>query len=184
MADCERYDLNKIFKTNKLPKEKDLICEANFLRNNITFSCLAQYGKLVKQLKFLENNLTDIQLNSLNIYLQDSRPINKYLSSSQNKPGAIKTIILEIDSIFDQIPALKTDLIVYRGVNVQFDQIVEQDGYTSTTLYRPTAEMFGKTIINIRIKKGSKVIPMHGLAEDSRPKEHEILLPRGFKLFD
>ena len=183
MSECKRYNLHKIFKTNKLPLKKDLICEANLLRNQMTFGCLAQYAKLVPQLKFLDEQLTDLQLNSLNIYLQDSRPINNYLSTSQDEPGAIETIISEIDSIFDQIPPLKNDLIVFRGLNIDFDEIVDQDGYVSTTLFRPTAEMFGKTIIEIKLKKGSKIIPMHGLAEDSRPKEHEILLPRGSNYF-
>lgn len=110
--------------------------------------------------------------------------LNDYLRGYQidkNKLLIIKRMAKDFSIIFQDIPPITDDIIVYRGVDGPIpddgDEI-EKGGYLSTSLTKEIAIQFANSdrhsiLYKFIIKKGTKVIPMLAVVNK---KEDEIIL--------
>lgn len=90
--------------------------------------------------------------------------------------------INRLNSLFDRVPALKNDLIVYRGVISEQDSFDTRSNYfygnfVSTSLNYDVAKDYSGQeccFLTITVPAGSKVLPLYSVSH--YPEEEEILL--------
>jgi hypothetical protein len=108
----------------------------------------------------------------------------------------IKLVVKNIDSAFNQVPALENDLVVYRGLNLPIytdsrrntlmlpQYSGKYDGFVSTSpdinvalrFVNRVGKKIPKTLLKITVPKGSKVIYLG--FQSINPTENEILINR------
>lgn len=105
--------------------------------------------------------------------------INSYLRGEElgeDDESYFRSKIEELDNKF--IPS-DSDMVIYRGITHDFDGRVDPAYLSCSKLYCIAEEFScGKTILEIRVKKGAKILdtsPYH----TTNKNEEEVILPRG-----
>lgn len=106
-----------------------------------------------------------------------------------NPGGRQASTIKALDSAMDRT-ALPEDVTVFRGVrpgklaeDLKVGDTVEDKAYLSTSFHRAVAEKFAHgAMLEVRVPKGSKGIPMDAVFDGGSRGEHELMLPRGSSL--
>ena len=95
----------------------------------------------------------------------------------------ISHIQRRVDNAFVNVPALESDIVVYRGIRAELAPYVHNPAfekqYWSTSLSKNISKQFkGKSccMLTIKVPKGSHVLPVAGVSK--YPIEQEVLLPR------
>lgn len=113
--------------------------------------------------------------------------VNKYLNGEKQLSESAQEIvdkkIQTLDSCINQ--TLNNNIYVYRGINIRpkdliEGQIIENKGFTSTSLYRSDASNFsvaGGATIKLKVNKGEKVLYI-GKNTSAKHNEHELLFNR------
>jgi hypothetical protein len=143
-------------------------------------------AKLSTQIQYVDNLSTNMQ-KALEYYTSDGyNYINEYLRDGvQTFSKKVYPMIQQIDSAFEHVPALTSDITVYRGIrssfNIRHDFI--EKAYTSTTTEILIAIDFNAKrkccVFKINVPKGKKILPLLTCSENK--SETEILLPRNSK---
>lgn len=106
--------------------------------------------------------------------------MNNYWDTEEDEEETYEFIKRGFDMIFEQIPELENDIIVYR--NIRLKDKLKHGAYISTTISKYIAENINTTgltdenevILKIRIPKGHYVIPMYVFSKYLT--ENEVLL--------
>ena len=132
------------------------------------------------------------QASTLSKYQTDDgyKAINTALRKGQILTPKGQATIAAMDSYFDSVPALKGEIVTYRGLSsmpkgMREGATFSDKTYVSTSFKKELAEDFaGKSgvLMRIRVPKGKKVVAMDSaLRGRSRFDEREVLLRRGSK---
>ena len=126
----------------------------------------------------------DVRLQSVRAYTDDHYgPINQALLEGSTMKRFHRNIVDDIDSLFEMVPPIEKDIVVYRGVTKRHSFGI-LNGYISTSYDYDTAMDFTDRytdndhccIFVITIPSGSKVLPIEDVSANR--SEGEILLPR------
>lgn len=117
-------------------------------------------------------------------YTDDSY-YNFYLRGSEElKPENFEQASVVLQSIFSMFEKIepytpKGFIFLYRGVDVEFDQAINDCGFMSFSADREIAEAFGKNLIRIILHEPFqyKLLPLEKIT--TSPKEYEVLLAPG-----
>lgn len=144
-----------------------------------------------KQIQYIYT-LSNKYIQALQTYSNSSFAIiNKVLRSSHeptildvDKYDEFVNIINLIDEVFEGIPPLDEDVILWRGVTMKEklpDNFIDC-AYMSTTIDKNVALKFSQyqvhtcCLFEVAVPKGTKVIPLYSIA--TYEEEWEVLLPR------
>lgn len=136
------------------------------------------------------HTLSGEHIEALKDYIKEHQVYSYLTTKTKSKKSLYANYAHLIDDVFAGIPALKKDMVVYRGVYIDDSSVLTtsqlmkalnndfNDTYTSTTwnVYTATdyATGHGGKVLAIRVPKGQKVIPLYSM----NMSEYEILLDR------
>ena len=140
---------------------------------------------LPSDIKFALKRYTSNLYTKINNYLENSR---------QSNSKELEDIVDKIDLAFESAPSTKSDLVLYRGLelheiqddrrythpNVMMGYKGKYLGYISTSLSYEAADKFTRgtcCTLKITVPKGSKLIYLEDLTQAN--EEFEVLMPRG-----
>ncbi len=110
--------------------------------------------------------------------------IANHMTTEARWRAVLDDYIRDLDAIFDQMPPLPADLVVYRGVHGKkyaAGKSIRDAGYVSTSVRRDIAQGFASKkkkccLQQIKVPAGTRVVPL--IFVSRYYAEQEILLPR------
>jgi hypothetical protein len=136
--------------------------------------------------EWLDVNITDDEISAIEKYTSALGYNINYNLRNNTLRHKYENIVSILDNLFDRIPALKSDITVYRNIDNVLTNY-NSNAYTSTTIdIQNMVDLSNKkrdntqVILEIRVSKGTKIIPLEQFSEHKN--EQEILLPRNIPL--
>lgn len=134
---------------------------------------------LKKQYDYLKSISTNIKKSLIKYTTNISYNINRKLWENEPLTELEEKIKNDLDEEFKKIPSISQSIMVYRGINTDIMNYINNHGYISTSYDKQVSTWFKGTnccILNIIVPTGSRILPLSLISK--LLLESEILLPR------